>query len=185
MFSNDRMKTDIGNFWSSSDMWYIVTAVLIVDVIGIFLFRYYPTFFGSALNKWYTDYGLIASISDITIILIGILSARLIYTYFLRDSYGWSAPLFIGLLLIVQLIHDLLFYLFVILPIPQGRNAIIDLFKTYAKELSWTVYVGDAIMVVSSAAIAMALKNYGDSITSSSAIAALYSLTYILFTKPV
>ena len=179
------MKTDIGNFWSSGDMWYIITAILIIDVIGIFLFRYYPKFFGSSLNEWYTKYGLIASISDITIIAIGFLITRLIYTYFLRDSYGWSAALFIGLLLIVQLIHDLLFYLFVILPIPEGRNAIIDLFKSYAKELSGSIYVGDAIMTVSSAAIAMALKNYGDSITASSAIAALYSLTYILFTRPV
>jgi hypothetical protein len=185
MFGKDRMKTDIGDFWSSGDMWYIVTAVLIVDVIGIFLFRYYPTFFGSALNKWYTDYGLVASISDITIILIGILIARFIYTVFLRPTYGWSTLLFTGLLLIVQLIHDFLFYIFVILPIPQGRNSIIDLFKTYAKELGWKIYIGDAIMIVSSAFIAMALKNYGDSITASSAIAALYSLTYILFTKPV
>ena len=80
---------------------------------------------------------------------------------------------------------DFLFYIFVILPIPQGRNAIIDLFKTYAKELGWKIYIGDAIMIVSSAFIAMALKNYGDSITASSAITALYSLTYILFTKPV
>ena len=179
------MKTDIGNFWSSGDMWYIVTAILIIDVVGIFLFRYYPNFYGSALNKWYTDFGLVASLCDITIIALSFLISRLIYTYFLRDSYGWSPALFIGLLFLVQLIHDILFYLFVILPIPQGRNAIIDLFKTYAKDINIYIYVGDSIMVTSCAVVAMALKNYGDSITASSAVAAIYALTYILFTKPV
>jgi len=183
MFGKDRMNTDIGDFWSSSDMWYIVTAVLIVDVVGVFLFRYYPKFFGSALNKWYTDFGLVACLSDITIILIGFLITRLIYTRFLRATYGWSAALFTGLLFCVQLIHDFLFYIFVILPIPEGSNAVIDLFKKYAKEVSGSIYIGDAIMVTSSALIAMALKNYGDSITAASAITALYSLSYILFTR--
>lgn len=177
------MSTDIGDFWSSSDMWYIVTAVLIVDVIGIFLFRLYPKFFGSALNKWYTDFGLVASLCDITIILISFLITRLLYTKFLRASYGWSGALFTGLLFLVQLVHDVFFYLFVILPIPQGTNAIIDLFKTYAKDINKYIYVGDSIMVVSCAVIAMALKNYGDSITAASAITALYSLSYILFTR--
>lgn len=179
------MSTDIGDFWSSSDMWYIVTAVLIIDVIGIFLFRYYPMFFGSFLNIWYSKFGLIASISDIAIIVIGFIIARLVYTFFLEKKYGWNPTLFIALLLVVQIIHDIFFYLFVILPIPEGRNDIIDLFKKYAKELGFTVYIGDAIMTVSSAAIAMALKDYGDSITSTSAVAAIYALTYILFTKPV
>jgi hypothetical protein len=185
MFGKDRMKTDIGNFWSSGDMWYIVTAVLIIDVIGIFLFRYYPKFFGIFLNEWYSKFGLIASISDIAIIIIGFIIGRLIYTFFLQKTYGWNPVLFIALLLFVQLIHDILFYLFVILPIPEGRNQVIDLFKKYANEIHYNIYIGDAIMVISSAAIAMALKNYGDSITASSAVAAIYALTYILFTKPV
>ena len=179
------MKTDIGNFWSSGDMWYIVTAVLIIDVIGIFLFRYYPNFFGGSLNEWYSKFGLVASISDIAIIVIGFIIARVIYTFFLQKTYGWNPVLFIALLLVVQLIHDVLFYLFVILPIPEGRNEVIDLFKKYAKELNFSIYIGDATMIISSAAIAMALKDYGDSITASSAIVAVYSLTYILFTKPV
>ena len=179
------MSTDIGDFWSSGDMWYIVTAVLIVDVIGIFLFRFYPKFFGSSLNIWYTKLGLVASISDIAIIAIGFIIARLIYTFFLEKKYGWNPLLFIALLLAVQIIHDILFYLFVILPIPEGRNDVIDLFKKYANEINFSIYIGDATMITSSALIAMALKDYGDSITASSAVAAIYALTYILFTKPV
>jgi len=178
------MYANIGNFWSSGDMWYIVTAVLIIDVIGIFLFRYYPKFFGTSLNEWYSKFGLVASISDIAIIVIGFIIARLIYTFFLQKTYGWNPVLFIALLLVIQLIHDILFYLFVILPIPEGRNQVIDLFKKYATEINFSIYIGDAIMISSSAAIAIALKDYGDSITATSAVTSIYALSYILFTKP-
>lgn len=176
---------NISNFWESSDMWYILTAILIVDVIGIFLFRYYPKYFGSSLNEWYTKFGLIASISDITIIAIGFLIARYVYTSFLKKTYGWNMPIFIALLIFIQLVHDILFYLFVILPIPGQQNEVIDLFKKYAKELGSSILMGDAIMTISSAFLAMALKSYGESVTASSAIVSVYALTYILFTHPV
>jgi len=179
------MKTNIGNFWSTDDLLYIATAVLVVDVVGIFLFRYYPEFFGCVINKWYDNFGLLAVLGDVTILLIGFLITRFLYTYFLEKQYGWSPLIFIGLLVLVQLVHDVLFYIGVILPIPKGANKVIDIFKDYAKEAGSKILLADATMMVTSAVLAMAYKNYGSAVTSSIGIFSLYSLSYILFTKAV
>ena len=185
MAVTSRMSTNIGNFWSNGDLLYIATAVLVIDVIGIFLFRYYPEFFGCVINKWYDNFGLLAVLGDVTILILGFLIARFLYTYFLEKKYGWNPVIFIGLLLLVQLVHDVLFYIGVILPIPKGTNKVIDIFKDYAKEAGANILLADATMMLTSAVLAMAYKSYGSAVTSSIGIFSLYCLSYILFTKPV
>ena len=179
------MSTNIGNFWSTGDLLYIVTAVLVVDVFGIFLFRYYPEFFGCIINRWYDNFGLLAILADVTILILVLLITRLLYTFFLEKQYGWNPLIFIGLLLLVQLVHDVLFYIGVILPIPKGANKVIDIFKDYAKEFGYIILLVDVIMIFMSAVLAMTYKSYGSAVTSSIGIFSLYCLSYILFTKPV
>jgi hypothetical protein len=176
---------NIGNFYESGDLFYIFTAVLIIDILVIFVSRYFPDIFGCSINKWYSDFGLVAVISDVGIIVIGFLIARLIYTNFIQKSYGWSPLIFIGLLVLVQAVHDILFYLGVILPMPLGHNAIIDLLKGYSQSGGVLPIIADSAMMIGSALIAMALKGYDTSIVSSVLTLALYTMTYVIFTRPV
>ncbi len=176
---------DISKWGEVKDLFYILVAVLIVDVVGIFLFRYYPDFFGCVINQWYDKYGLAAVLSDITVIVIGFLIARYIYTRFLQKTYGWSIWLFIAVVVVVQFIHDIIFYKGVILPIPKGHNAMMDTFKAYAVENGGKILIADAIMMIASSLIGSSLKTQGDEVTSSIGILFVYALTYILYTKPV
>jgi hypothetical protein len=94
---------------------------------------------------------------------------------------GWNL---VGLAVLIQVVHDILFYLVVILGVPSGQNAIIDLFKSYAAEGSWKIIVADAGMVAASVFLMEYLENrVSDDVIGFLGILAVYSLLYILYTK--
>ena len=74
---------DISNFRDTSDLFYIFSAILTVDVLVLFLTRYYK-FGGEYLNEWYDQFHILAVLADVMIIFIGFLIARYIYTYYLN-----------------------------------------------------------------------------------------------------
>ena len=96
---------------------------------------------------------------------------------------GFSLPVFLALLLAVQLTHDLLFYKGVIQPIPAGHNGMIDVFKGYAVEGKGYVLVADAAMMVGSALIATALLELPVAATLFVGSLAVYAIPYILTTR--
>lgn len=175
---------DISDYKNNKDLIILAIAILAVDVTVLFLARYYPEFFAKDLNDWYDKFHLNAVISDVAIILIGFVIARYVYTEYIGPKYGWNPLFFLGLLVIIQAIHDIFFYVAVIKPIPEKHNAMIDVFKGYAKNGGALVIVGDALLMLGSAAAAFALKSQPDHIISSFAILVAYTLPYILYTKP-
>jgi hypothetical protein len=166
----------------SSDWWYILLAILIVDVAVIFLVRLYPDVLGRAINVWYERFGLSAVLSDVLIIAIGFFIARYAYTYFMPPEVGFNPWYFIAILVGVQVIHDLLFYLGVILPVPRGHNRMMDVFKDYAQG-GFKVVASDTAMMVASALIAMMLKEADHEVYTGLALITTYALTFILETK--
>ncbi len=50
-------------------------------------------------------------------------------------------------MLIIQIIHDILFYIMINI-IPRGSNQIIDILKDYADEVSYYAIIGDSLMVI-------------------------------------
>jgi len=178
-------KPDIGNYKNVYDLVYILIAVLIVDVAVIFLVRYSPEIFGQVLNRWYTSFGLNAVIADVGILFLGFVIARYVYTLYIKDKFAegkWCPFKFVGTVVGVQLIHDLLFYYGIILQVPRGHNAMIDTFKDYAAGGS-KILAGDAIMMIASAGIAMLLKAQPTHIVSSIGALVTYAVPYILYTK--
>jgi hypothetical protein len=174
---------DITDYTNIGDWSYILLAILIVDLIVLFLTRYFPDFLGKSLNVWYERFGLNAVISDVFIIAIGFALARYAYKYFQPVSYdGFHLWLFLGLLVAIQLLHDLFFYLFVILPIPKGHNRMMDVFKEYAASAGGKILVADAAMVVASAFFAMLLKETPADIVTLIGLFSVYTLPYILET---
>jgi len=176
---------DIGNYKNVYDLVYILLAVLIVDVAVIFLVRYSPELFGQALNRWYNAFGLNAVIADVLILFIGFIITRYVYTKFVKNQYAngkWCPMKFVGTLVGVQVIHDVLFYFGIINQLPRGHNAMIDVFKDYSAG-GPKILAGDAAMMIASAGIAMLLKAQPTHIVASVGSLTTYALPYILYTK--
>lgn len=153
----------------------LLTSVAWVDFGVIVLSKF--VHLTNALNTWYKDFGLVAIGSDILIIVLGIALAQLLYP----GIAGWSL---VGVAVGIQLIHDILFYILVIRGVPDGQNAIIDLFKRYAAEGSWKILVADSAMVVASVLLMEALdNNLTDDQVGFLGVLAVYSLLYILYTQ--
>jgi hypothetical protein len=170
----------VSNSKEISDIPILFFAILTIDTIVLFLTRAYPNLLGSNLNIWYDRFGLAAVLSDVTIILIGFLIARFIYTRYIYPKYGNSHALFIGLLVLVQFIHDVLFYLFAIVPISRGANQMMDVFKDYAKG-GQKILAGDAGLMIGSYLMAILYKSMSqDAFVASSAVVS-YMLPYGLY----
>ena len=173
---------NIGNFTDVSDLMYILSAILTTDVSVIFLARYFKIG-GKYLNEWYDQFNILAVCVDVMIIFLGFLVTRYLYTSFFFDRFAWAPVYFMVLLVAVQVLHDMIFYFGVIKNIPQGNNEMMDLFKKYAEDMGGMVYGGDAMLVISSALLAMAYKAIPT--TSFIVITSLvvYALPYILYTR--
>jgi hypothetical protein len=180
-------KKDISNYNRISDFVYIFIAVLVVDVVIIVLTRYFPDIFGTNLNRWYDLFGLNAVIADVLIIVIGFVIGRYVYTSYVKEKFvdgEWSPVWFTGTLIVVQLIHDLMFYFGVVKQLPPGMNSMIDLLKKYGESGGAKILLGDAAMMTASSFLAMTLKASAGHIVSTIGLVALYVLPYILYTKP-
>lgn len=134
---------NISNFNKVSDYLPILNGCSIADLIIIFLV--FNGFFNSFyLKKWYKKYQLSAVIADVLILVIGIIIARFLYKYFFDAFNIWK---FTGLAVIIQIIHDILFYLF-FRSVPRGYNAMLDFFKSYAEEVGGGAILGDSFMMI-------------------------------------
>jgi hypothetical protein len=174
---------DITDYTEISDWSYILLAILIIDLIVLFLTRYFPDFLGKNLNIWYDRFGLNAVISDVFIIAIGFALARYAYKYFVPiQTEPFNLSLFLALLVGIQAIHDIIFYFFVIKPIPKGHNRMMDVFKDYAASGGGKIIVADAAMMLGSAFIAMLLKETPADIVTLIGLFSIYTLPYILET---
>jgi hypothetical protein len=176
------MISNITNYKNTGDWLYLVAAVTLVDFIVIVLAKYpgdNPLIRVKSLNEWYERFGVFAVGSDILSILIGILVTRYIFTV-----GGFKNPLlFLVILVLFQLAHDLFFYFLIINGMPEGHNQMIDVFKAYGQENGGRILVADSLMMLSSVVIASYLKSVSPDITISTFIVTLYALCYIVYTR--
>jgi hypothetical protein len=171
------MFKDISQFNDTTDYLPIITAILIVEIITIIL-SFTNITQSSFLKVWYKKYQLSAVLADVSLIFLGVVIARAIYPY-IFDTF--SMINFIVLIVVIQMIHDILFYL-MILQIPKGVNRIIDILKDYADEISYWAILGDSAMMIASVLIAGVLANF-DANTNTIILAFLvYILQFILYT---
>ena len=152
----------------------ISSAVVWVDFITILLHKFFN--FGRSLDKWYAQFGFVAVISDCLVIILGILIAQFIVP-------GAPTLTLAAVSIVVQLVHDYLFYILVILGVPKGQNSMIDLFKEYSRENSWKILVADSTMIGSTVILADLLSEYSDAVTSFIGLLGAYALTYIIYTR--
>ena len=173
---------DISNFRDVSDLSYIFFGTLSIDVIVLFLTRFYKIG-GKSLNDWYDQFNVLAVLADVMVIVIGFIITRYLYTAFFFEKFGWNPIYFIMLLVIIQVLHDMIFYAGVIRNVPLGNNEMIDVFKKYAEELGGIVILGDSLLVIFSAITAMLYKLVPLHVFVSVSCIIVYALPYILFTR--
>lgn len=142
----------LSNYKNLSNVPPIFFGTLVVELVIILLVKN-SNVLGPTLKGWYNQFGLSAVLADVLVIVLGILIAQYIYTEFFPS---YSPLLFPLLVVLIQLVHDLLFYVGVIQTVPQGQNRMIDIFKRYAGESSWNILVGDAILILGSTVVAAA-----------------------------
>jgi hypothetical protein len=167
---------NISNFNDVSDYIPILNGVIITDLFVILLLlRKFIN--SSVLKNWYRDFSLGAVIADVLIIFIGIIIARFIYPY-IFDTY--SLINFIGLVVVVQVIHDILFYKFVT-SVPRGVSKILDVFKDYGKEVGFKAILSDSAMMISSVLIASYLKGQTLNTNIIVLIVSIYFVPYFIY----
>ena len=114
-----------------------------------------------------------AVIADVLVIVIGIIITRFFYTMFFKK---FNILYFVLLALVVQITHDILFYML----FSSVSNEIFDFFKKYAKEVNEWAIIGDSIMIIFSCLLASLLANFSLNLNIILFIFLLYLLPYIL-----
>lgn len=156
------------------DLLHISSSVVWIDFLVIVISKFFPM--TSALDVWYKQFGIVAVISDCLVIVLGILLAQFI-------SPNASVTGLAITSVIIQLIHDVLFYLGVIIPIPRGHNSMIDLFKKYSSEGGYKILLADSGMIAGTVFLADHMRSYKDSVVTFVGLLGVYALTYIIYTK--
>jgi hypothetical protein len=170
------MFKDISNFNNIEDYLPILTAILIVDMIFIFLSNI-NIIQSIYLKIWYKKFLLSAILADISVIFIGIIFVRAIY-YKIFTTF--TIINFILLMLAIQIIHDILFYIMISI-IPRGANQIIDILKDYADEVSYYAIIGDSLMVIAIGFLAAYLANFNANTNIIILVIFIYLLQFILY----
>lgn len=156
------------------DLTHISSAVVWVDFFTMALSKVFSM--TKALDLWYQKFGIVAVISDCLVIVLGVLIAQFIAP---GATIGKLALVSIG----VQLLHDYLFYILVILGIPKGHNEMIDLFKRYSAEGGHKILLADSAMIGSTVFLADYLTEFDPKVVTFIGLLGAYALTYILYTK--
>jgi hypothetical protein len=166
----------IANFNNISDYLPLLNAVLITDLFVILLLNT-RVIKSQVLRKWYSQYNLSAVIADVLIILIGLIITRAIY-YYIFDNF--SLIKFIIIAVIVQIIHDILFYVF-FSNVPRGLNKMLDTFKDYANDVSYQAIFADSGMIIMACLIGSYLVNKSTNTNIIVLISTLYLMPYLLY----
>jgi hypothetical protein len=87
---------------------------------------------------------------------------------------------FIALALVVQFVHDMLFYAF-FKSVPRGMNRMLDTFKDYASEVSYKAVFADGGMMIMAALVASYLAGSTLNANIIVLIVLLYLLPYLLY----
>ena len=135
---------DISNFYKTSDLLPILNAAIITDLFVIYLLLS-KRIHTNTLKMWYVKFRFGAFIADVLSIVIGIIIARFIYSFF---KWKWSIGLFLVVVVIVQLTHDVSFYKYFSY-VKKGYSEVLDVFSAYAKENGTIILIADASMMIS------------------------------------
>lgn len=174
---------DISDYYEVNDWGYYLVAAILIEVVVIGITRFFPSFSGKYLNLWYSRFKLSAVIADVASVLIGFGIARYIFTEVVYPKTDWNPWYFTGTAIAVQIIHDILFYIGVIRPLPEGKNGLIDVFKPYAEVGGAKLIAGDSVIMAGTSLATMLLKAAPIHAVVIVGLISAYTIPFILETK--
>ena len=157
----------------------IITANIYADLFIIFVTfaKIYVNI--KSLDGWYKKYRLSAMIADVLIgVLYMLLGRYLVYKSGLR--VGLTA--FAGICVFIQIIFDLLFYIFFTL-VPKGTNDMLDYFKGYSKEAGAGALLGDSFLVIIAVIMSALLNQTSYDTNIVFLIISIYLVPYFIYMK--
>ena len=167
---------DISDFNNINDYLPILNGCINADLIIMFLL-FHNIINSFYLKKWYKKYQLSAVLADVLILFIGIIIARFLYKYLFGTTFSiWK---FTGLAVCIQIIHDILFYLF-FKNTPFGYNAMLDFFKAYSKEVGAGAIIGDSFMMVLACLLSSHFASHSTNINIITLIISSYFIPYMI-----
>lgn len=167
------------HFLDKSEYIPILTANIIADLFIIFLTFTKILYTSESLIEWYKKYRLSAMIADILIGVLYILLARY-FVYSFRLNIGLT--LFALLAVVIQIIFDVLFYLFFI-SVPVGQNHMLDFFKKYAKDVKQNALFGDSVLVILAVILSAVFNSFGFDFNIVMLILSVYLTPYFIYMK--
>lgn len=160
----------------------IFTATVIVEIIILVFFRFTKSFFSvKAVNDWYDKLKLNAVILDLLIVIIGFYLNIFVNKYLKLNNY-LSLLL---LQLLIQIVHDFLFYYFIILKNVPGYNIVLDELDTYAEKTSLGAIVGDSWMYLMGIPLLIDSLKYDNEYLIFICTTCLYVIVYLIYQKPL
>ena len=167
---------------------HILTATLLIELIMLILFKF-TNQTSKAINNWYNNLKWTAVILDILSIIIGFYIAKFIYKYLLKNNYinkDNELIKFLFIVLIIQIIHDISFYFFVIKPFPVNTNLVIDEFKDYANHYQLQAVIADSLIYLFTTPILYYyISKNPDNTNIFISIVCTYLVGYLLHQKPL
>jgi len=168
---------------------HFLTASVIIELFMLILFRFTKSpFTGISINRWYDNLGWTAVILDVLSVLIGFYIAKFIYEYLVVQKYintDYELYKFLGLVLLVQIIHDFSFYLFVIKPYPKNKNRVMDEFKSYAERVKTGAVIGDSFMyLLATPLLYLYIQKNNINTNTFISIVCFYLIGYLIYQKP-
>lgn len=167
---------DISLFSNTADYLPIVAAAIIVDLV-VMMRVVLGQIKSVSLTAWYKQYRAMGVLADVLSIVIGIVIARFVYSFFFTK---WSLPLFLILTVAIQVTHDLTFAAFFNM-VPKGASAILDTFKEYAAEFGPVILLADATMMVGTVLLGSLLASQSLNTNIIVFLVALYIVPYVLY----
>jgi hypothetical protein len=163
----------------------IITANIYADLFVIFItfskiyLNFVPPKGWTSLEKWYKKYRLSAMIADILIGILYILLGRYL-VYKSGIKIGLTAFAFVCVF--IQIIFDFLFYIFFTI-IPKGSNNMLDFFKLYSKNASYSALLGDSCLVIMAVVISALLNQTSYDTNIIFLIISIYLIPYFIYMK--
>ena len=161
-----------------------LTVIFIVELLTLYIFT--NIHIAWITSNWYYNLRWTALILDMASFMGGFYLAKFAYLTLLNNNIITNAyPIFkySGILISIQVIHDIMFYFTTIIPTKRGSNYVIDLFKDYAKIAKTDAITGDSLMYLITLPMLFNLNYLGDDLKIFICILCLYLLGYLIYKK--
>lgn len=166
---------DISNFYNFGDLAAIGNSAIFVEncILGLSV---HGIIGSERLTEWYNRFGHEAMFTEVLLIILGICTARFIYKYLFNE---FSIIYFVLVVLAVQFIHDIGFYIFLAI-IPVGFSPMFDIFRSYIKEVGPRALLGNAFVITTTTLMASYSAMFSPALNVYSLLVSIYIAIYII-----